>query len=179
MWIRAAAAESGTALPNLICQLKPLCFWQHHSKPQQNLSGCKEAALPFVQREESLFTSSGKKKIICFKGCENSLKLLRLPTHGLPHEKAGRSEAGWQPLGKAVTLDMHWGKPDHLEDVLGTDPVLQGGNIICRKLADMRLTAQQEICSCKIPVNSWVLPCLNSLAAVLTMWLSILIPLKI
>lgn len=82
-------------------------------------------------------------------------------------------------MGKAVTLDTHWGKPDHLEIVLGTDPVLQGGNIICRKLADVRLTAQQEICSCKIPVNSWVLPHLNSLAAVLTTWLSILIPLKI
>lgn len=43
-------------------------------------------------------------------------------------------------MGQAVALDRHWGKPDHPGDVLGTDPVSQGGNVICRKLADVRLT---------------------------------------
>lgn len=46
-----------------------------------------------------------------------------LPTDGLSHDQAGKSEAGWQPLEQAVALDKHWGKPDHLEDVLGTYPV--------------------------------------------------------
>lgn len=44
-----------------------------------------------------------------------------LPTDGLSHDQAGKSEAGWH-LEQAVALDKHWRKPDHLEDVLGTDP---------------------------------------------------------
>ena len=42
---------------------------------------------------------------------------------------------------QAVALNNKgWGKPAHLEDVLDRSPFLGEGNVVCREVADLRLT---------------------------------------